>query len=115
MENNKEEHSKIEKHVSKIAFLFISFVVVASGYVTQVLPCQTQYFLEHNVVVKHVIGILISFLFIMLEGGWSFDMEMQNKAPVDWSNGNVIDTMIFGVILYSFLFLHFDLYTQSNL
>lgn len=115
MENNKEEHSKIEKHVSKIAFLFISFVVVASGYVTQVLPCQTQYFLEHNVVVKHIIGILISFLFIMLEGGWSFDMEMQNKAPVDWSNGNVIDTMIFGVILYSVFLLSAKMRLMPNL
>ena len=45
------------------------------------------------------------FLFIMLEGGWSFNMEEQDKAGVDWSNGNVIDTMIFGTILYTVFLL----------
>ena len=105
----------IENHASKIAFLFISFIVVASGYVTQVLPCQTQKFLENNVLVKHAIGVLISFLFIMLEGGWSFDMETQDKAPVDWSNGNVMDTMVFGFILYSIFLLSAKMKLIPNL
>ena len=96
--------SIIKKEASKIGFLFISFVVIASGYVTQVLPCQTHHYLQNSVMGKHFIGILIMFLFIMLEGGWSFDMKQQDKAGVDWSNGNVIDTMIFGIILY-FVFL----------
>lgn len=90
----------IANHASKIGFLFISFVVVASGYVTQVIPCQSQKFFQQNVYSKHVIGWLICFLFIMLEGGWSFDMETQDKAEVDWSNGNVIDTLIYGLLLY---------------
>lgn len=97
---------KIESNISKIGFLFISFVIVASGYVTQVLPCQTKRFLEQNIFGKHIIGILLCFLFIMLEsGGWSFDMEQQNKAEVDWSNGNVVDTFIYGVGLYSVFLL----------
>lgn len=104
-----------EKHTSKIAFLFISFIVVASGYVTQVLPCQTQKFLENNVMAKHVIGVLISFLFIMLEGGWSFDMETQDKEPVDWSNGNVIDSMIFGLALYVIFLLSAKMKLIPNL
>ena len=91
----------IKKEASKIGFLFISFVVIASGYVTQVLPCQTHRYLQNSVMGKHFIGVLIVFLFIMLEGGWSFNMKEQDKAGVDWSNGNVIDTMIFGIILYS--------------
>ena len=92
---------KIENSISKIVFLFISFVVIASGYVTQVLPCQTKKFLEDNIFGKHIIGILLCFIFIMLEsGGWSFNMEEQNKAEVDWSNGNVIDTLIYGTGLY---------------
>jgi len=105
----------IENHTSRIAFLFISFIVIASGFVTQVLPCQTQKFLENNVVAKHAIGVLISFLFIMLEGGWSFDMETQDKAPVDWSNGNVIDTMVFGFILYSMFLLSAKMKLIPNL
>jgi len=98
------DEKNIENNISKIAFLFISFVVVSGGYVTQVLPCQTQRFMEDNIIAKHVIGIMISFLFIMMEGGWSFNMKEQKKAPVDWSNGNAIDSMIFGTILY-FIFL----------
>lgn len=94
----------IEKYSSKIGFLFICFVVIASGYVTQVLPCQTQQFLTQNIFAKHAIGILICFLFIMLEGGWSFDMDQQNQADVDWSNGNAIDSFVYGFILY-FIFL----------
>ena len=95
----------IKNEASKIGFLFISFVVIASGYVTQVLPCQTHNFLQNSTFGKHIIGILIMFLFIMLEGGWSFNMKEQDKAGVDWSNGNVIDTMIFGILLYSVFLL----------
>ena len=107
----------INKHSSKIGFLFVSFIVIASGYVTQVLPCQTQNYLQHSVMGKHLIGWLICFLFIMLEGGWSFNMTTQNKADVDWSNGNVLDTLAFGLGLYLiFLFTaKMELMTNSIL
>ena len=85
---------------SKIGFLVVSFIIIASGYVTQVLPCQTQKWFDNSFIGRHIIGWLICFLFIMLEGGRSFDMETQNKAPVDWSNGNVLDSLMFGLGLY---------------
>ncbi len=85
---------------SKIGFLVVSFIIIASGYVTQVLPCQTQKWFDNSFIGRHIIGWLICFLFIMLEGGWSFDMETQNKAHVDWSNGNVLDSLMFGLGLY---------------
>lgn len=85
---------------SKIGFLVVSFIIIASGYVTQVLPCQTQKWFDNSFIGRHIIGWLICFLFIMLEGGWSFDMETQNKAQVDWSNGNVLDSLMFGLGLY---------------
>jgi len=75
-------------------------MIIASGYVSQVLPCQTQVYLQNGMMGKHIIGWLICFLFIMLEGGWSFNMEEQEKASVDWSNGNAFDTLIFGAGLY---------------
>ena len=54
-------------------------MVIASRYVTEVLPCQVQNYLQDGIVGKHVIGWLICFLFIMLEGGWSFNMEGKIK------------------------------------
>jgi len=98
--NNVMNNEFIGTHTSKIGFLFVSFIVVASGYVTQVLPCQTQNWLQHSFMGKHIIGWLICFLFIMLEGGWSFDMKTQDKSDVDWASGNVLDTLVFGFGLY---------------
>lgn len=109
------EESFIENNSSKLGFLFISFIVIASGFVTQVLSCQTQHFLQNSTSGKHLIGILICFLFIMLEGGWSFDMEEQNKSEVDWSNGNAIDSLIFGVILYTIFLLSSKMQLMSNI
>ena len=90
----------IGEQSSKIGFLVVSFIIIASGYVTQVLPCQTQKWFDNSFIGRHIIGWLICFLFIMLEGGWSFDTETQNKAQVDWSNGNVLDSLMFGLGLY---------------
>ena len=109
---NKNDNSR---HIAKIAFAFIAFVVIASGYVKQILPCQTQKFMIQNIMAKHYIGILICFLFIMLEGGWSFDMETQEKYSVDWSNGNVIDSLVFGVILYIGILLTSKMKVTPNL
>ena len=95
----------MNESVSRIAFLFIAFVIISSGYVTQVLPCQTQLFFENSIIAKHIVGVLISFMFIMLEGGWSFDKKIEDKAQVDWSNGNVMDSLVFGFVLYSVFLL----------
>ncbi len=83
-----------------IAFLFISFVVISGGYVLQVLPCQTQKFLENSIIGKHIIGIILCFLFIMLEGGFSFNMIQQNQHDVDFLTANAIDSLFFSIVLY---------------
>ena len=105
----------ISTHSSKIGFLFISWMVVASGYVTQVLPCQTQQYFQEGMLGKHIVGWLICFLFIMLEGGWSFNMDEQNKADVDWASGNVIDTLIFGGGLYLAFLLTSKMKLMTNM
>jgi len=90
--------------VSKIAFLFISWAVITSGVVNQVLSCQVQNFFKHSYFGKHIIGFVLILMFIMLEGGWSFDKELEGKAPIDWSNGNIFDSSIFAFVFY-FIFL----------
>ena len=99
-----EDNDFISLHASKIGFLFCSFVVIASGFVTQVIPCQTQSILQNGIYAKHLIGFLICFVFIMLGGGWSFNKEEQNKNENTWHNGNAFDSIIFGIGLY-FIFL----------
>ena len=39
-----------DRDVSKILFLFVSYIVISCNYLTQVLPCQTQYFFKNKVV-----------------------------------------------------------------
>ena len=60
--------------------------------------------LKYNLYARHVIGVIMVFVFIMLEGGWNFNKEDRDKYPVDWSNGNCFDSFIYAGILY-FIFL----------
>lgn len=92
--------NEIIKNISKIAFLFIVFAVIAGGVVQHVLSCQMQSFLKESETAKHIIAVILIFLFIMMEGGWDFDSEENAKAPVDWSNGNVIHSMAYALLIY---------------
>ena len=87
-------------NISKISFLFVAFLIIAGGYANQIFSCSTQRYLQNNIYGKHIIGFGLIFMFIMLEGGWNFD----NEDPVDWSNGNCFDSLIYAGILY-FIFL----------
>lgn len=90
----------IEQNISKLAFLFLAYSVITGGYVSKVLSCQLQKTLETNIYMKHFIGFILIFVFIMLEGGWDFDPEENQKADVNWSNGNSLHTIVFASILY---------------
>jgi hypothetical protein len=94
------EVQKIEDNVSKLAFLFLAYSVVTGGYITKILSCQLQHALVYNQYLKHVVGFLLIFVFIMLEGGWDFDEQENLKAPINWSNGNSFHSLIYSVGLY---------------
>jgi len=118
--------------LSRFAFVFVIYAVITSGYIQEVLSCQMRYFLENMYLPRHLFGILLVFFFIMMEGGWSFDTEENEKEPNDWSSGNVIDTMIMSVgiylifiissksqllpnaIFFGFMFLLYMINTQRN-
>lgn len=88
------------KFLSKFAFIFLIFVVVSSGYLKGILSCQMQSFLENISFGKHLLGIIMIFVFIMLEGGWSFNQEENDMADNDWSSGNAADSLIIGILIY---------------
>ena len=50
-----------------------------------------------------------------MEGGWSFNQKEQDKAPVDWSSGNVLDSMGFALILYLVFFATAKMRLYSNI
>ena len=83
------------RSISQVAFIFLIFVVISGGYVSNILSCQMQNMLKYNLYARHVIGVIMVFVFIMLEGGWDFDKQRENEASTDWSSGNTMNTLIY--------------------
>jgi hypothetical protein len=87
--------------LSRFAYIFVIYAVITSGFVQEVLSCQMRYFLHNMYIPRHFFGILLIFMFIILEGGWSWDQEDNEAKPNDTSSANVIDTMQMAILLYA--------------
>lgn len=100
---------------SRIAFLFLIFAVISGGIVAQTLPCQLQSQLATSSVARHSIGFLMVFVFLMMEGGWSFDPKDDELAPTDWSSGNTIHTLGIAAAIYTVFVLSSKMQLIPNL
>lgn len=99
--------------ISKMSFMFISYAIISGGYVTQILPCSIKSLLTNNIYMKHIIGLLLIFSFIMLEGGWSF-----NKKKIDnlnWTNGNTIHSLGYALLLYITFLMSSKMKASTNM
>lgn len=120
--------------ITKVAFLFITYVVIAGGVLTRGLPCQLQRELETNRYLQHFIGFLCIFIFIMMEGGWDFNnkgrkdetMNTNNEngnesnkpeEEIDnnFSNGNSIQTLFYSIAIYIVFILSSKMQLIPNL
>lgn len=91
--------------LSRFAFIFVIYAVITSGYIQDVLSCQMRAFLENMYYPRHLFGILLVFIFIMMEGGWGWNTEENEAQPNDWSSGNVVDTLSMSLLIYTIFLL----------
>lgn len=105
-ENIYNNYDKLLTHrISRISFIFVSIVIIAGGYATHILSCDTQRFFNNSIYAKHLLGIILIFMFIMLEGGWEFKTSLGNENVYNWSNGNSITSLLYAILLYFLLLL----------
>ena len=86
--------------LSRFAFIFVIYAVITSGYIQEILSCQMRAFLQNMYYPRHFFGFLLIFIFILMEGGWSWNSEENDAQPNDWSSANVIDTVSISIIIY---------------
>lgn len=91
---------KFSTYLPRLAFLFLLFTVVTSGFISELLSCQMRYVISTNIFARHFLAILMVFIFIMGLGGWSFDSKLDAMALNDWTSGNVIETLIMSFAIY---------------
>lgn len=90
--------------ISKFAFIFLIFTILAGGESLNLLSCQMQKNLKNNLLLKHFIGYLLIFGMIMMEGGWEFNTDIVNNNT-NWSNGNTLHSLGWAFILYLLLII----------
>lgn len=91
-------------NVSRFAFIFLIYILITSGYITDILSCQMKDFIMKSFYIKHFMATILIFTFIMFEGGWDLDKSREDEFSNNWASGNTIHSLIMAVFIY-FIFL----------
>jgi hypothetical protein len=91
-------------NISRFAFIFLIYVLITSGYISEILSCQMREFIQKSIYIKHIMATILIFAFIMFEGGWDFDKSREDIVPNNWASGNTIHSLIIAILIY-FIFL----------
>lgn len=87
-------------NVARFAFIFLIYVLITSGYISEILSCQMRKFLQDKWYARHILAIILVFAFIMFEGGWDFDKERENQESNNWASGNTVHSLVIAFIIY---------------
>jgi membrane protease YdiL (CAAX protease family) len=95
-------YTMLYEGISRLAILFLIFAVISSAFVVNVgMSCQMQEFLGSNMMGMHAVGWLMTFVFLAMEGGMSFNPSVDREAPTDWTRINVISTTVISALIYA--------------
>lgn len=104
-----------EEYTSRMGILFLIFAVITSGYVINAgVSCQMQRFLQ-SPTGSHTVGLLMVFVFLVMEGGMSFDPKIDDQAATNWTRANIVSTVLMSTIIYSLFVLSSKMQFIPNL
>jgi len=104
-----------EEYIARLGILFVIFAVISSGYVINAgISCQMQRFLQSKGGM-HTVGVLMVLIFLLMEGGMSFDPKVDDEAPTNWTRANVISTIAISLIVYGLFILSSKMQFWPNL
>lgn len=81
------------------SFVFIIYIVIATGFISDVLSKNIKQHVKHALVAKYVVLYLLIFSFIMLEGGWSFDPAKGDDTST-WKDGNALHSLVYALAIF---------------
>lgn len=104
-----------DEYTSRLGILFLIFAVISSGYVINAgVSCQMQRFLQ-STAGSHTVGLLMVFVFLIMEGGMSFDPKVDAQAETNWTRANIVSTVLMSAIIYSLFVLSSKMQFVPNL
>lgn len=86
----------IEFVETRLSGLFLFFIILFSGYITEVLPCGFQKLATNNIIIKHLLSYLILFISVVLFTDQ--DQDINNRE-------NIIKSIGISLVLYAWVII----------